>query len=156
MFVYYTGHGGEDSIDTRDGHLQLDDIIKPFSQNESLAKIFILDTCSSLSNLYSILPHSILLFPAHPGYPAFAKPDDCGLLTKHLAPALRTSSKSFGDIVVDVTDAITQEINLVSSESQLPLLFQTLKSHVCLLQKERKQVCCFVYISLLTLVYSYT
>ena len=156
IFVYFTGHGGNDSIDTPDGNLKLVDITNPFSPMEAphlecLTKIFIFDTCSLSrdSILRSILPHSVLLFPAHPGYPAFARTDDCGLLTQHLAPALRTSSKSFGDIVVDVTDAIAKEMkgdpqrcNLVSSESQ-PLLCQTLKARVSLL-KERSEASMFL------------
>ena len=146
IFVYFTGHGGKDSIDTPDGNLKLEDVTKPFSPTEAphlelLTKIFIFDTCSlsKHSILHSILPHSVLLFPAHPGYPAFAKTDDCGLLTQHLAPTLRTNSKSFGDIVIDVTRAIAEEMkdnpllsNRVPSESQ-PLLCQTLKAHVSLL-----------------------
>ena len=147
IFVYFTGHGGNDSIDTPDGNLKLVDITNSFSPMEAprlkhLTKVFIFDTCSLSrdSILRSILPHSVLLFPAHPGYSAFARTDDCGLLTQHLAPALRTSSKSFGDIVVDVTDAIAKEmkndpllINPVSSESQ-QLLCQTLKAEVSLLK----------------------
>ena len=146
IFVYYTGHGGKDFIDTPNGSLTLVDITNPFSPKQAprlelLTKIFIFDTCSSLSELHSIFPNSVLLFPAHPGYPAVAKPGDCGLLTQHLAPALRTSSKSFGEIVIDVTDTIKTEVkndprlsNEVPLESQ-PLLCQTLKSHVCLVQE---------------------
>ena len=146
IFVYFTGHGGKDSIHTPDGNLKLEDITNPFSPNEAphlecLTKIFILDTCSLSKHtiLHSLLPHSVLLFPAHPGYPAFAKPDDCGLLTQHLAPALRTSSKSFGEIVIDVTNAIIKEIEnnpLLSKDiCQEPLLCQTLKAHVCLVEE---------------------
>ena len=111
IFVYFTGHGGKDSIDTRDGNLKLEDITNPFSPTEAphlelLTKIFIFDTCSlsKHSILHSILPYSVLLFPTHPGYPAFAKTDNCGyiILTQHLAPALRTSSKSFGDLHVQL------------------------------------------------------
>ena len=149
IFVYFTGHGGKDSIDTPDGCLKLKDIIKPFSPKkaqhiENFTKIFIFDTCSSLRDLSSILPHSVLLFPAHSGYPAFSKTGDCGLLTQHLAPALRTSSKSFGDIVIDVTNAITDEVKKdpelskdIRSDPQ-PLLCQTLISPVTLV-KERME-----------------
>ena len=150
IFVYFTGHGGNDSIDTPDGNLKLVDITKPFSPKQAphlelLTKIFIFDTCSGLSKLHSIFPNSVLLFPTHPGYPAFTKTDhDCGLLTQHLAPALRTSLKSLSEIVVDVTDAITTEVKndpclskQVPAESR-PLLCQTLESHVSLL-KERME-----------------
>ena len=143
IFVYYTGHGGDDSIDTPDGNLKLEDITKPFSpikapHLEYMTKIFIFDTCSSLSNLDSILPQSVLVFPAQPGYPAFAGKDDCGLLTEHLAALLPKSPKSFGDIVIDVTDAVTKKIETIPRWSQRvplesrPVLCQTLKSHVCL------------------------
>ena len=147
IFVYFTGHGGKDSIYTPDGHLELEDITNPFSPKKAsqltdLTKIFIFDACSSLSKLTSMYPNSLLLFPAHPGYSAFAKGDDCGLLTQHLAPALRTSPKSFNEIIIDVTKEITDEIednsewsDQVPLESQ-PLLCQTLKAHVSLL-KER-------------------
>ena len=146
MFVYYTGHGGNDSIDTPDGNLQLVDITNPYSPMEAprlkhLTKVFIFDTCSSLSKLDSIFPNSVLLFPALPTYPAFAKPDGCGLLTQHLAPALRTSSESFGEVVIHVTDTMTKEIkenplwhDQVSSDSQ-PLYFQTLQARVSLLNE---------------------
>ena len=149
MFVYYTGHSGNDSIDTPDGNLKLVNITNPFSPVEAqhlelIPKIFIFDTCSLSrdSILHSILPHSVLLFPAHPGYPAFARTDDCGLLTQHLAPALRTSPMSFGDVVIEVSGAIREAIKKnphwskqICSKSQ-PLLCQTLESNVSLL-KER-------------------
>ena len=153
IFVYFTGHGGNDSIDTPDGNLKLVDITTPFSPDEAphlkrLTKIFIFDTCSlSKHSIFnSILPHSVLLFPAHPEYPAFAETNDCGLLTKYLAPTLCKSLKSLGDIVIDVTGAIREAIKnnphwskqiKFPSESQ-PLLCQTLESHVCLL-KERME-----------------
>ena len=148
IFVYYTGHGGKDSIDTPDGNLKLVDITNPFSPVEAphlerIPKIFIFDTCSLSrdSILHSILPHSVLLFPALPEYPAFAKTDDCGLLTQHLAPALRTSSMSFGDVVIEVSGAIREAIKKnthwskqIRPESQ-PLLCQTLESNVSLLNE---------------------
>ena len=141
IFVYYSGHGEDDSIDTPDGNLKLEDITNPFSPNEApshelLTKIFIFDTCSNLSDLRPILPHSVLVFPAQPGYPAYANNDDCGLLTEHLANVLRKSPKSFGDLIIDVTKKIENDPR-IPSESR-PLLCQTLKTHVSLLTERKK------------------
>ena len=145
IVVYFTGHGGDDSIDTPDGNLELVDITTPFSPNraphlEFLTKIFIFDTCSSLNKLHSIFRNSVFLFPAHSGYPAFAQTGGCGLLTQYLTRILRTSPNSFGDIVIDVSKEIENDhrwSDYVPLESR-PLLLQTLTSHVFLF-KERKE-----------------
>ena len=157
IVVYFTGHGGNGCIYTPDGKVQLEEITMPLSPYraphlEFLTKIFIFDTCSMIKDSlsHSIFRNSIHLFPALPGNLAFTENDDCGLMTRHLSLALRTSQKSFADIVTDVAAAMRKEIeknpqwrHQISLDSQphqdsQPLLQQTLKAHVALL-KERQE-----------------
>ena len=149
IFVYFTGHGGNDSIYTRDGNVKIEEITMPLSPNkaphlELMTKIFIFDTCSNMSSSRSIFRNSIHVFPALPGYAAFTENDNCGLLTRHLSHALCTSQRSFGDIIIDVTAEMWKEIasnrqwrRQVPLDTQ-PLLYQTLKTHVSLMEERQK------------------
>ena len=102
IVVYFTGHGRNGCIYTPDGKVQLEEITMPLSPEraphlEFVTKIFIFDTCNMIKDSlsHSIFRNSIHLFPALPGNLAFAENDDCGLMTRHLSLALRTSQKSF-------------------------------------------------------------
>ena len=117
--VYFTGHGGENVVYTPDGEVPLTHFTESFctapAARDSLLKVFIFDACNfGTKNIHQdsiAAVNTICVFASIPGNRAYAKKNGCGLLSSHLAKAIRTINKPFSVVVAEAAKEVQKEID---------------------------------------------
>ena len=158
LFVYITGHGGSNFVCTSNECVDLKDIIEPFVDKRTadfdrIPKVFIFDMCNNhsdapgtmqadFSQYFPSSPETMGIFAVLTGRTAYATDNDCGLLTRHLAPMLQKCDKSLSDVVTDTSAALQKEImrhpewNLTSD--YMPVVCHALTKPIHLLSERRR------------------